>query len=207
MERWSGKIAIVTGASAGIGWAIARDLLAAGMQVIGLARRLQQMESLKIQLSPKLRDAFHPRECDLSNVASIKTAFLWVEQQFGKVHVLINNAGMAEYSQLLDVGNESALKRVIDVNLMGAIYCTKEAFRLMKVAMQTSQEECHVISVNSLLGHTVPLHIPQCGFNLYPVAKHALRATNEVLRRELFEHKLLRLSVSLEFTTLNRNNN
>lgn len=197
MERWRGKVAVVTGASSGIGWAISKHLLQADMVVIGLSRRLKHMEELKSELPANQQERFFPRECDLTSLPSLRTAFHWLEQRFAqRMHVLINNAGMCEFSKLLDAGNDEALKRVIDVNLMGSIYCTKEAYRLMKKAMSFG-EECHVINVNSLLGHTVPEHIPNCGFNLYPVAKHALRATNEVLRREMFEDKLLRLSVSL----------
>lgn len=196
MERWRGKVAVVTGASAGIGWAICKELLNSDMIVIGLARRLKVMEDLKSELPACQKDRFFPRECDLTSLPSLRTAFHWLEQRFAqRMHVLINNAGMCEFSKILDAGNDDALKRVIDVNLMGAVYCTKEAYRLMKKAMEFG-EECHVINVNSLLGHTVPEAIPGCGFNLYPVAKHALRATNEVLRREMYDDKLLRLSVS-----------
>ncbi|XP_013115256.1 farnesol dehydrogenase isoform X2 [Stomoxys calcitrans] len=196
MERWRGKVAVVTGASGGIGWAICKELLNADMIVIGLARRLQAMEELKTQLPSNQKDRFFPRECDLTSLPSLRTAFHWLEQRFAqRMHVLINNAGMCEFFKLLDAGNDETLKQVIEVNLMGAVYCTKEAYRLMKKAMEFG-EECHVINVNSLLGHTVPEAIPGCGFNLYPVAKHALRATNEVLRREMSEDKLLRLSVS-----------
>ncbi|XP_065364121.1 farnesol dehydrogenase-like [Calliphora vicina] len=194
MDRWRGKVAVVTGASSGIGWSITQHLLQADMVVIGLARKLKHMEDLKSELPAGQQERFFPRECDLTSLPSLRTAFHWLEQRFAqRMHVLINNAGMLEFSRLLDAGNDEALKRMIDVNLMGSIYCTKEAYRLMKKAMAFG-EECHVINVNSLLGHTVPEHIPQCGFNLYPVAKHALRATNEVLRREMFEDKLLRLS-------------
>ncbi|XP_073828269.1 farnesol dehydrogenase-like [Musca autumnalis] len=194
MERWRGKVAVVTGASAGIGWAICKELLKADMIVIGLARRLKVMEELKSQLPINQKDRFFPRECDLTSLPSLRTAFHWLEQRFAqRMHVLVNNAGMCEFSKLLDAGNDEAIKRVIDVNLMGAVYCTKEAYRLMKKAMEFG-EECHVIQVNSLLGHVVPPHIPGCGFNLYPVAKHALRATNEIFRREMSDDKLLRLS-------------
>lgn len=196
MERWRGKVAVVTGASAGIGWAICKDLLNADMIVIGLARRLKTMEDLKTQLQANQRERFFPRECDLTSLPSLRTAFHWLEQRFAqRMHVLINNAGMCEISKLLDPSNDDALKRVIDVNLMGAIYSTKEAYRLMKKAMEFG-EECHVININSLLGQVIPEHIVKSGLNLYPVAKHALRATNEVLRREMYEDKLLRLSVS-----------
>ncbi|XP_014091899.1 farnesol dehydrogenase [Bactrocera oleae] len=193
MERWVDKVAVVTGASSGIGWAIAQDLLKSGMIVIGLARRLQQMEELKEELDASIRERFYPRSCDMTVLPSVKSNFHWIEQRFHRLHVLVNNAGMVEMTKVLEEGNEAILQRVIDVNLMGTVNCTKQAYRLMQTTMAQG-EACHIITVNSLLGHTVPQHIPECGLNLYPVAKHALYTLDEVLRRELFPHKLMRLS-------------
>ena len=196
MERWCNKTAAVTGASSGMGWSITKELLKARINVIGLSRRIRPEEELKTEINSEELKFFHQKHCDLTQLDDIKTAFQWISKQFdNKIHILINNAGMCEFSKILDEDNEASLKRVIDVNLMAAIYCTKESYKLMKRAM-ADQEECHVININSLLGHTILPHIPDCGFNLYPVAKHALRATNEVLRREMTNDKLLRLSVS-----------
>ena len=196
MERWFNKIAVVTGASSGIGWSITKALLESHLIVIGFSLEIKTEEELQAELSPKQRTLFHQRQCDLTNLEELKSAFKWISENLNnKLHILINNAGMCEFSKLLDEGNEAILKRVMDVNLMAAIYCTKEAYKLMRNAM-TQQEECHIINVSSLLGHSIMPHIPDCGFNLYPVAKHALRATNEVLRREMAADKLLRLSVS-----------
>ncbi|XP_037936023.1 farnesol dehydrogenase-like [Teleopsis dalmanni] len=192
MQRWRGKIAVVTGASSGIGWCVTKDLIDADMFVVGLARRVPQMEKLRLELEETKRENFYPHECDLGSLSSIQAAFAWIEERFKKVHVLINNAGMSEHSKLLDEGNEELLKRNVDVNLNGTIFCTKAAYRLMKIAMNAG-EECNIINVNSLLGHQIPLHIPDCGLNIYPVTKHALLAANDVLRRELYEHKLMRL--------------
>ncbi|XP_030379571.1 farnesol dehydrogenase-like [Scaptodrosophila lebanonensis] len=195
MERWRDRVAIVTGASAGIGWAIARALIEADLYVVGLARRHERMLELRdSQLgSEEQRKRFTAIACDLSDLDSIRAAFEQVERlpcSRDGVHVLINNAGMASYSRLLDEGNEKALQRTMDVNLMGSVHCAKQTYRLMQPALAAGQA-CHVINVCSLLGHRIPPHIPGCGFNLYPVAKHALRALNEVLRREFQPHKLL----------------
>lgn len=196
MERWRNKIAVVTGASSGIGWSITKELLKAHVNVIGLSLQTKPEEELKTELNSEELTLFHQKQCDLTQLDEIKTAFQWISKEFNnKIHILINNAGMCEFSKILDEDNEAALKRVIDVNLMAAIFCCKESYKLMKLAM-AKQEECHVINISSLLGHTIMPHIPDCGFNLYPVAKHALRATNEVLRREMANDKLLRLSVS-----------
>lgn len=196
MYRWQQKIAVITGASSGIGWAIAQELLKSQMIVIGLSLDLKSEEDLQKDLNSEQVSNFHQKQCDLSSLESLKSAFQWISEKFAqKLHVLINNAGMCEFSRLLDEGNEESLKRMMDVNLMAAVFCSKEAYKLMKNSMAQG-EECHIINICSLLGHHIMPHIPACGFNLYPVAKHALRATNEVLRRELAGDKLIRLSVS-----------
>lgn len=194
MDRWQQKVAVVTGAGSGIGWAIAQELLKNNMIVIGLSLNLKSKEDLNEKLTPLQASLFHQKQCDLSCLDSLKNAFQWILEDFKNIHVLINNAGMCEFSRILDEGNEESLKRVIDVNLLAAVFCTKEAYKLMNISI-CKGEECHIINISSLLGHYIMPHIPECGFNLYPVAKHALRATNEVLRRELSKDKLLRLSV------------
>lgn len=197
MERWSNKIAVVTGAASGIGWSIAKELLKSHIIVVGLSLDTKSEDELKTELNSEELKLFHQRQCDLTCLEEIKSAFQWISENFDhKINILINNAGMCEFSKILDEHNEASLKRVIDVNLMAAIFCTKEAYKLMKFAM-VKQEECHIINMSSLLGHCIMPHIPDCGFNLYPVAKHALRATNEVLRKEMANDKLLRLSVSI----------
>lgn len=93
MNRWIGKSAVVTGASSGIGEAIAKSLTIAGMNVFGLARRENRLD----ELSKSLKDAkgsFHYSRCDVRNENDILKAFDNVEKNFGGVDVLVNNAGL-----------------------------------------------------------------------------------------------------------------
>lgn len=96
MERWSGKVAVVTGASAGIGAQITIDLANAGLTVIGLARRKECVEALKSQVKSSV-GSIVGYKCDISKLDSIKTAFSWIESNYGVVNILINNAGIARY--------------------------------------------------------------------------------------------------------------
>jgi NADP+-dependent farnesol dehydrogenase len=96
MERWIGKIAVVTGASAGIGYAILKELAGRGMIVVGLARR---DESIK-DLAKSEKGVIHVIKCDLSDETQIIEAFQWVEKNLGGVDLLVNNAGVIPLSTL-----------------------------------------------------------------------------------------------------------
>ena len=93
MEKWRGKNAVVTGASAGIGAAIVRDFSNAGINVAALARRVERIESLKGELKNSPGKVI-PIACDVSNKESVETAFKSIEKTFGTIQILINNAGI-----------------------------------------------------------------------------------------------------------------
>lgn len=130
MNRWTGKIAVVTGSSAGIGAAIVKDLAKSGLIVIGLARRVQCIEDLKKEVS-KFSGNIHAFECDVSKEASILSAFQWIEKKFGGVNILVNNAGMTKHTTLLQSGNSQDLTDIVNTNILGLLFCTREAYKSM----------------------------------------------------------------------------
>lgn len=93
MEKWEGKLAVVTGASAGIGAAILRDLAKVGINVIGLARRVEKVEEIIEELG-EVRGKVYAHKCDVSDEESVKSAFKWIEDKFGSFQILVNNAGI-----------------------------------------------------------------------------------------------------------------
>ncbi|GLG95982.1 Dehydrogenase/reductase SDR family member 11 [Gryllus bimaculatus] len=97
MQRWQGRVAVVTGASAGIGAAIAASLAKAGMVVVGFARRPELVEEQAKALAPARLVA---RQCDVSQEADVKASFAWVRAALGGVDVLVNNAGVINESRL-----------------------------------------------------------------------------------------------------------
>ncbi|XP_062558606.1 farnesol dehydrogenase-like [Armigeres subalbatus] len=178
MDRWTGKIAVVTGASSGIGAATAKDLARAGLVVVGLARRVERIEELKNDMPESARDRLHAVKCDISKEEDILATFKWVEEKFGGVDVLINNAGIGRMTQLIAADNTKQIREVLDTNVMGLVLCSREAYQSMK----RRSVDGHIVHINSVAGHTV-LNFPT--MNIYPATKHAVTAITETMRNEL----------------------
>lgn len=176
MEKWIGKNVVVTGASSGIGAAVAQVLAAKGMTVIGLARRIEKVE----ELAENSKGRIFAYKCDVSDLKSIKEAFKWIEEKFDIISVIINNAGKTAFVKVTDDGDDvgEQLESVINTNLTGLVHCSREAIRLIK----KSGDYGMVINVSSVQDSVIPFGIPR---NIYPCTKHALKAFSEVLRQEL----------------------
>ncbi|XP_026466353.1 farnesol dehydrogenase-like [Ctenocephalides felis] len=180
MERWHGKVAVVTGASSGIGAAIVKDLVEAGMKVVGLARRKDRMEENATKMDKSKGGEFYPIKCDVVNESEILEAFSWVKANLGGVDVLVNNAGIVRGTMLTSPGNTEDLRRVLDVNVMALSICTREAFNSMKDRNVAG----HIIHINSLAGHKIP-YIEPPTMNIYAGSKHCVTALTEVFRQEM----------------------
>lgn len=197
-----GKVAVVTGASSGIGAAIAIDLAKAGMIVIGLARRVHRIEELKARVPlTATGGSLHAYKCDVAKEDEIIGAFEWVITQYGGVDVLINNAGIANFSfKLLDRNNSAEIQATIDVHVTGAVWCTREAYQSMK----SRNVSGHIVMINGISGHTVPYTVGHhFSLNINSSAKYAVTAMTEVLRQELqSEGSKTKISVSLYISTV-----
>lgn len=181
MDRWSKKVALVTGASAGIGTAIAVELTKEGMIVIALARRIDRLEQIKQKIPFGSKGALHVRQCDVTKEDEVKLTFDWIKATFGGVDVLVNNAGVVRTTNLIDADNTKAIREIVETNIMGVVYCTREAFQSMK----SRNVDGHIIMINSIVGHSVPFLVGSMpSMNIYPGTKHAITAMTEVLRQE-----------------------
>ncbi|XP_026466228.1 farnesol dehydrogenase-like [Ctenocephalides felis] len=182
MERWRGKVAVVTGASAGIGEAITKDLVEAGLTVVGLARRKEKMEENAQSMNLKNGGKFYARKCDVSKEQDILDTFSWIKENLGGVDVLVNNAGIVRMNMLTNSGNSDDLRSVLDVNVLGLCFCTREAFNSMKERDVAG----HIFHINSVVGHSIPLvpNVPPT-MNMYPGSKHCVTALTETLRQEM----------------------
>ncbi|ALC49303.1 antdh [Drosophila busckii] len=181
MERWHNRVAVVTGASSGIGSAIVVDLVNAGLVVVGLARRLERIKELQKSLPAERQHKLIPLHCDVGDEKSVQQAFDTIEQQLGGIDILVNNAGTLQKGHLVDM-SLAQLQLTVQTNIMGVIMCTQRAFR----SMQQRKFDGHVVLINSILGHKLfaPSADEAPTMNVYPASKHAVTALTEMYRQE-----------------------
>jgi len=175
LERWRGKVALVTGASSGIGEAIARRLSQLGLHVCVTARAEERVRALCEELGEQAT----PLAMDVSDERSVKNAFAQIQEKLGGLHVLVNNAGLGFEESLLE-GSTERWRQMLEVNILGLCMCTREGVALMR-----KSEEGHVFHLGSMAGHRIAV-----GSNVYGATKYAVRALTESLRQELFANNL-----------------
>ncbi|XP_067612959.1 farnesol dehydrogenase-like [Eurosta solidaginis] len=180
MERWSNRVAVVTGASAGIGVEVVKDLLKANLIVVGLARRLQIMEAYKPDLPAEQQKRFHTLACDISSLESVNKTFDWIVTTLGGVDILVNNAGIL-LPGLACTMDPLEMQQLMQINVMGVVFATQRAFKSMK----ERNVDGHVVLVNSLSGHSVNIpNIEDSHVNMYAPSKYAITALTDVYRQE-----------------------
>lgn len=163
------KTALVTGAGSGIGRACALALLREGWQLALLGRRLAALEET-VALAA-VQDAAAPGRClplpaDVADEAQVVDAFARTVARFGRLDLLFNNAGGGLGAALPDEVDGAAWRGVVDVNLNGAFYCLREAFRQMRA--QTPQGG-RIINNGSLAAY-----VPRPRSIAYAATKHAI---------------------------------
>ncbi len=135
MLRWSGKVAIVTGASVGIGAALAEKLVGHGVKVVGCGRNLEKLEEFASTLEKdaaqkiKAPGCFKPFKCDVSKEDEVLAMFDFVKKEFGELHICVNNAGLGFPTPLL-TGKTEDFKKMTDVNVVGLLVVTREAVKV-----------------------------------------------------------------------------
>lgn len=182
MERWNGRIALVTGASVGIGAAICRELVKYGMTVIGCARNVKKIEELAhedgVLICP---GKIYAVKCDLSNESEILAMFNEIRQKFGRIDVCINNAGFSTNSPLLS-GEISDWRNMLEVNVLALCICNRESIKIMQ---EKNIDDGQIINISSMGGHRIPSSSQMFALNFYCGTKYMVRALTEGLRREV----------------------
>lgn len=125
------RIALVTGAGSGVGRAVALGLAGAGYDLALAGRRAEPLETVRAEIEAKGRRVL-AQPTDVGDEDSVAALFARVEDTFGRLDVLFNNAGIGAPPVPLDELPVATWKRVVDTNLTGAFLCLQGAFRLMK---------------------------------------------------------------------------
>ncbi len=182
------KVVIVTGASTGIGNAIAREFARNGSRVMLAARSAEKLHSLESELREIGLEASY---C-VTDVTREEDCRLLVETtvaKYGTVHILINNAGISMRALFSDV-DLTVLKRLMDVNFWGTVYCTKYALPYLL------ENKGSVVGVSSVAGfHGLP------GRTGYSASKFAMHGFLETIRIENLKEKLHVMIIAPGFTT------
>ncbi|SEA38837.1 NADP-dependent 3-hydroxy acid dehydrogenase YdfG [Marinobacterium iners DSM 11526] len=168
---FKGKRAWVTGASSGIGQAVARALAVEGAEVVLSARRADRLQSLAQELSQQ-GALVRVEPVDVSDRAAMESLGLRLAEG-GGIDILINNAGTMPISPIIN-GRVDEWERMIDVNIKGVLYAINAVYSGM-----AERKRGHIVNVSSIAARTT---YPSAG--VYAGTKHAVRAISETLRKE-----------------------
>ncbi|MEA1851107.1 SDR family oxidoreductase [Chryseobacterium sp. MHB01] len=172
MHHIKGKVVAITGASSGMGKAIAIELAKNGAKVILGARRTEQL----LQLVEDIKSTGGEAACittDVKNKADLDRLVHKAVDQYGKLDVMVNNAGISQLSRIDDLDLEG-WEEMIDINLKGVLYGMAAAIPVFKM-----QEAGHIVNIISTAGLKIT---PMMG--VYAGTKNAIRTIAEAFRQE-----------------------
>ncbi|MEW2548814.1 SDR family NAD(P)-dependent oxidoreductase [Streptomyces sp. NPDC047002] len=164
------KVWFITGSSRGLGRAIAETALSSGAQVVATARRPEQLGGLV----EKYGENVYPVALDVADSAAAATAVAAAVERFGRIDVVVNNAGYADTAAVEDVTIEDFTAQ-IDTVFLGTVYVTKAVLPILR-----EQGSGHIFQVSSLGGR-----IGSPGLAAYQSAKWAVAGFSEVLAQEV----------------------
>ena len=166
--NFEGKIAMVTGASSGLGARFAKVLAQGGAQVVLASRRTERLKELRAEIEAD-GGAAHVVSLDVTDYASIKAAIAHAETEAGPIDILVNNSGVSTTQRLIDVTPDD-YAYVMDTNQRGAFFVAQEAAKRMIARAKGDPKKQHrIINIASVAGLRV---LPQIG--IYCVSKAAV---------------------------------
>ncbi len=178
MARLDGKVAVITGASSGIGEATAKALAEEGAAVVVAARREDRLEDLVGRLNGNGGKALAVA-CDVTDEQQAHDLIKRGRDEFGRVDILVNNAGVMQLSKI-QRGLSDEWRTMFEVNVLGLLYATDAAIEVMK-----EQGSGHLVNISSLASRgTRP------GLGVYSGTKMAVNGISESLRQELIEDNI-----------------
>ena len=181
MGALDGKVALVTGASSGIGEATALALVSEGAKVAIAARRGDRLSALADRIE-KDGGTAHPVEIDISDHGRVEAMMAETAGTLGGLHILVNNAGLMLLGPV-DGADVAEWQRMVEVNLLGLLYCTREAIPIIR-----DSGGGDIVNISSVAGRTAAL-----GSAVYNLTKWGVVGFSEGLRQEAL-HSDIRVS-------------
>lgn len=174
-----GTVALVTGASSGIGEAAARSLAGHGAAVALVARRADRLESLAKELTAGGAKALVVA-ADVTDEDQARAAVDRTVTELGRLDTLVNNAGVMLLGPVVDAPVEE-WRRMVDINVMGLLYCAHAALpHLLAAAEDGPRRVADLVNVSSVAGR-----VARFGAGVYNLTKHGVGAVSESLRQEV----------------------
>jgi 3-oxoacyl-[acyl-carrier protein] reductase len=170
----TGKVAIVTGGTRGIGRAIAESLVSTGARVAITARNEQELSNTVSQFNPIGSGEAGAYVCDVRDYEQVKSVFANVARDLGGVDILVNNAGIGMFKSVESMSVDE-FRAVLETNLFGVFYCCHEAIPLMK-----KRGGGYIINISSLAGTNA--HPEMAAYN---ASKFGLNGFSEALMQEV----------------------
>ncbi|QWD83117.1 SDR family oxidoreductase [Polynucleobacter sp. MWH-P3-07-1] len=172
MSQTHNKVALVTGAGAGIGKAAAKALLQGGYRVVLAGRNLAKLEKAMIDIGGSAENCLAVT-CDVGKPEQVKNLFKAVKECFGRIDLLFNNAGIGAPAIPMEDLSYEQWMNVLNANLSGAFLCSQEAIRMMKTQ---SPQGGRIINNGSISAHAPrPLSAP------YTATKHAITGLTKTI--------------------------
>jgi len=180
------RIALITGATAGIGEATAEILAENGFKLILTGRRTERLEQLKAKLKKDTDCETVILPFDIRNKDATEKAFLSLPEEWKNIDVLINNAGLAAGLATIEEGDVDDWERMIDTNIKGLLYITRLVTPIM-----VKRCSGHIINLSSIAGKEA-----YSMGNVYCASKHAVQALTQGMRIDLVKHGIKVSSVA-----------
>jgi 3-hydroxy acid dehydrogenase / malonic semialdehyde reductase len=171
----AGQTVLITGSSSGIGKACAEQFALLGVHIILAARRLDRIQKIAEELSSQYGVKAIPIQLDVQKNNEVERVFQELERKKIDINILVNNAGLALSTDLMQEGKIYNWDVMIDTNLKGLLYVTR-AF----LAPMVKKNQGHIINIGSVAAHGCYV-----SGNIYSATKHAVRAISQSLRLDL----------------------
>jgi 3-hydroxy acid dehydrogenase/malonic semialdehyde reductase len=173
MSNLDNKIALITGASSGIGAGCTRKFAERGVRLILAARRIERLQKLAAELSVDT----HLVKLDVQNQMAVEKTIGGLPSEWQEIDILVNNAGLSRGLDKLHEGNINGWEEMIDTNVKGLLYVSRAV-----VPGMVARGRGHIINIGSIAGHEV-----YPGGNVYCATKHAVVALSKGMRIDLVD--------------------